>query len=171
MTAGAWGAIAPQAPAACSLNLVLTACIEMTVPSGATFGELDAGKASSGGEQAVQVSSNQSWGLKVGSDAPDGRMREWTGTAYAETPAILTHPMEWGLTSLAGLPQTPTWTAMSSTPATVVSGRPATACLVGGLCGTETVGVTYRQPVSFADRSAGSHDYRLLVTYTAQHGF
>lgn len=168
--AGVCGAAAPPAPAACSLELVLTACIEMTVPSNATLGALDAGATTSSPEQAVEVSSNQSWGLKIASDSTDGRMREWTGSAYVANGAVLSHPLQWGLTSLAGVPQAPAWTSLSSTAATVVSGRPATACVLGGLCATETVGVTYRQAVSFADPSVAG-DYRLAVTYTAQHGF
>lgn len=143
----------------------------MSVPTSTALGTLDAGTTGTSAEQAITVSSNQPWGIKVASDAADGRMREWTGSAYAGAAATLTRPLQWALTSLGGIPQSPAWTDASSAQATVVSSRPATACAVGTVCGTETVGVTYRQAIAFTDRRTAPNTYRLRLTYTAEHGF
>lgn len=169
--AAALGLTAPPAAAACTLDTLLIPCIEMSVPASADLGTLDAGTTGTSADQSLVVSSNQSWGVKVASDAATGRMREWTGSAYAASPATLTNPLEWALTSVGGSPRTPSWAPASSSQASVVSGRPATGCTLGALCGTETIQVRYRQSISFSDRRVAPNRYRVRLTYTAQHGF
>ncbi len=76
-----------------------------------------------------------------------------------------------GRTSVAGVPQTPTYTALSSTAATVVGGQSQTGCVLGLTCGTRTVGVRLRQAFAFTDVRLSPRAYRVRVTYTASHGF
>lgn len=161
------------ASAACTLSLVVTPCLQATWPgTPVAFGSVDAGTTTTSAEQLITVSANQSWGIRISSDLADGRMKEWDGSAYdTSSPRSLTEPLAWGRSSLAGAVQTPSWTALSSTPATVVAGRPATSCVLGSLCGVESVGVKYRLTSRFADRRAAPNQYRILVTYDAQLGF
>ena len=156
------------ADAACTLD-VLVPCMELAVPSSYAWGTLDPGTSTSA-QQAVTVGSNRSWGLRISSDRADGRLTEWTGSAYAASPQKLTSPMQWALTADRGTPVTPSWASMSGTPATVVTGRDMTGCLVVA-CLTTTLGVTYRQSVSYADQRLNPNSYRMAVTYTASHGW
>jgi hypothetical protein len=164
-------AAAPAAQAATSAtgNSSVTANIastlEATFPGNYAFGGLAAGNNVST-EQVTTVKSNTSWGLKVATDLADGRMAEWAAVAYV--PAIgrkLTNPLEWSLSSVGGAAQSSAWNAFSSTPASVVTSQAATDNT------GSTVGVTYRQNVSYADQDASPNTYRIQVAYTAQQGF
>lgn len=165
----AW--LAPPAEAACSVSL-LTPCLQLSMPAPVALGSLDAGTTSVSGEQAFVVSSNVAYGVKVSSDLVDGRMRQWTGAAYvAAAPKVLSAPLEVGRSSYNGTPSVLTWHALTDTPFLLGTGLGPTACVLGLLCGTHTLGVKYRQRTSFADRRASPDSYRILVTYTADHGF
>jgi hypothetical protein len=156
------------ADAACTLSLV-TSCMELEVPSSYAWGTLAPGTNQST-QQTVTVGSNRDWGLRIASDRADGRLTEWTGTAYAASPRKLASPMQWALTADGVTPVTPAWASLSSTPAAVVTGRDTTSCLVVA-CLTTTLGVTYRQPISYADQRLNPNTYRMSVTYTATHGW
>lgn len=166
-------ALPARAQAACSLSIVLTPCIQATWPGGSVaLGTVNAGTTTISPEQLITVSANQSWGIRISSDLANGRMREWTGSAYATpTPRTLSQPLQWARSTLAGVPQTPSWASLSSTPAAVVSGRGATGCVLGALCGVETTGVKFRLTTGFSDRRAAPNSYRILVTYDASLGF
>lgn len=164
--------VPPAAQAGCVLNLVVVPCLEATFPGDLLLGTaLDAGTTTTSGQQDVVVSSNQSWGLRIQSDLADGRMKQWNGSAYVSAPRILTNPLRWGLTSLAGAPLVPTYTALTSTPTTVIGTQPATGCVLGLACLTTTVGIRHRLTTTFADRRVSPDSYRVRVTYTASHGF
>ena len=156
------------ADAACTLDL-LVPCMELTVPSSYAWGTLAPGTSQST-QQTVTVGSNKSWGLRISSDRADGRLTEWTGSAYAASPRKLAAPMEWALTADGSAAVTPAWAPFSSTPATVVSGRDMTGCVLVA-CLTTTLGVTYRQTISYADQQLNPNSYRMSVTYTASHGW
>ncbi len=160
-------AYAPTAQAAC---LATPDCLEASFPADYAWPTLAPGPAGNqSGEQVVTVSSNQSWGIRIASDLADGRMKEWTGSAYVTSGAKkLTNAMEWTLARIGTLGQPVSYSPFSSTAAKVVSAQPST-CLV--TCATAEVAVTYRQKISFADRPAGANDYRIGVTYEAAQGF
>lgn len=147
-----------------------TPCLEATFPPALVWGPLDAGGAGSvSAEQVVSVSSTNTWGLRIASDLADGRMREWTGSAYVTSaPKVLAAPLTWGLSRIGETAQTPVYTSLSSTGASVVSGQPTTCTAT---CGSASVGLRYRQPVSYGDVSAGVNDYRIQVSFEASHGF
>lgn len=170
-TLGAALVLAAPARAACELNLILIPCLEAAFPGDVALGAHDAGSTATSPEQIVTVSSNQSWGLRIASDAADGRMREWNGSAYPAGGSTLGAPLNWGLTSIAGAPQSPSYTALSSTAATVVGGQSQTGCVLGLTCGTRTVGVRLRQAFAWSDVRLSPRVYRARVTYTASHGF
>ncbi len=154
------------------LNLVVIPCLEASFPADVSLGTaLDAGTTTTSAQQSVVVSSNQSWGLRIQSDLADGRMRQWNGSAYVASPRNLTNPLTWGLTSLGGIPQTPSYTALTSSPTTVVTAQGATGCVLGLACGTTTVGIRQRLTTTFSDRRVSPDTYRLRVTYTASHGY
>ncbi len=156
------------ADAACTLDLLLP-CMELAVPSSYAWGTLAPGTYQST-PQTVTVGSNKAWGLRIASDRSDGRLAEWTGTAYAASPRKLASAMQWAVTADGATSVTPAWASLSSTPATVVSGRDTTGCLVVA-CLTTTLGVTYRQTISYADQRLNPNAYRMSVTYTASHGW
>jgi hypothetical protein len=165
--AGACLSSPAQADAACSAT---PACLEATFPLDYAWPPLDAGAAGNeSAELVVTVTSNEPWGLTIASDLADGRMKEWTGSAYVTAaPKALTHPLEWSLSRIGATPQTVSYGAISSTAAVVVSGRPSTC---PSACGSEEIATKYRQLVSFADASAGINDYRISVVYEAGQGF
>jgi hypothetical protein len=138
--------------------------LEATFPGNYAFGGLAPGN-NLGTEQVTTVKSNAAWGLKVATDLANGRMAEWTGSAYVSAGKSLATPLEWSVSSIAGAAQPASWNAFSSTGAGVVSSQPATDD------SGRTVGVTYRQTVSYADQSASPNSYRIQVAYTAQQGF
>jgi hypothetical protein len=114
-------------------------------------------------QQTFSVVSNLPWGVKLSTDGADGRMTEWNGTAYLSRK--LASPLEWRLSSLNGVAQSTSFAAASPTQALVTSTRPASAS-------SQSVGVTYRQSVSYADDAAlGTHTYRKVITYQAAQGF
>lgn len=141
--------------------------LEASFPSAYAWGALNAG--SSGNEsteQTLNVKSNQTWGVKIASDLTDGKMKEWTGSAYLTTsPKILTNALNWRLSSLGGTAQSTTYAALSSTEALATGSQPITSD-----SGTN-VGVRYKQVVSYADVAAGTNDYRLLASYNISQGF
>lgn len=153
----------------CSLSLV--DCLDVDFPAAASLGStINAGMTVTSSEQLLHVSSTAPWGVRIRSDLADGRMRQFNGSSYVGSPRTLTNPLAWGLTSIAGVAQAPAYTALSSTDATVVSGRPA-HCLLNALCTSSTIGVRHRLSTSFADRRVAPHSYRVLVTYSVSHGF
>lgn len=155
------------ASAACSPT---PACLEATFPANYVWGALDAGSSGNvSAEQVITVTSTDPWGVRIASDVADGRMKEWTGTAYVSTaPKTLANALTWALTRIAVTPQTPSYQALSSTPASVVSGQAGTCTET---CSSKEVAVRYRQVVSFGDVAAGSNDYRIEVSFEAAQGF
>ncbi len=142
--------------------------LEASFPSAYAWGALNAGAGgTTSAEQVVNVKSNQTWGVKTSTDLADGKMKEWTGSAYVTlTPKILTNALQWRLSRLGGTAQSSTFAAYTSTEALVTGTRPTTSD-----AGTD-VGVTYKQVVSYADVSAGAlNDYRGGVNYNVAQGF
>jgi len=115
-------------------------------------------------DQTVSVDSNRSWGLKIRSDAEDGHMRRWHAGRYVG--ASLASPLQWQLTTIGGVPQSDSYDPLSSTAASVVSARPASASAVD-------VGVRFRQSVGWGDKAdiPAGDVYRLDATYEAEQGF
>lgn len=167
LTAAVIVACPTTAPAACPTT---PACLEATFPADMTWPALDPGPAGNySAEQFLTVTSNGSWGLRVASDRPDGRMAEWTGTAYVSSdPKVLARALDVTLSSIAAIAQPVSWQPLSSTPITMVSGQPSTC---SDTCSSVQVGVRYRQVVSFADAPAEANDYRLELFYEAGQGF
>lgn len=158
---------------ACTLTLVVVPCIQVDFPASTlALGTVDAGTTTTSAEQVMTVSANVSWGLRVSADRTGGKMAEWTGSAYAASPKVLTDPLQWARTSLDGTPTaSPSYAALGTSPAAVVTGRGHTGCVLNLLCGTDDVGVRFRQTTHFTDRRASPNSYRILVTYDAQTGF
>jgi hypothetical protein len=151
---------------------LLTPCLQLTMPAPVALGTMDAGTTTISAEHALVISSNAGYGVKVSSDLVDGRMKQWTGAAYVATsPKILSAPLEVARSSYDGMPSALTWHGLTATPFLLGTGLGPTACVIGLLCGTHTLGVKYRQRTAFADRRASPDSYRVLVTYTADHGF
>lgn len=171
-------AVAPPAQADCSLGL-LVPCMQLTMPaSPLALGTVGAGTTTTSAEQVLSISSSNDFGVKVSSDLVDGRMKEWTGAAYAASPKILTTPLDVAKTSYNGVTYVPSWQALTSTPTLFGTGGGTglgpTDCLVVitlYVCGHRDLGVKYRLRTSFADRRVSPNSYRILVTYTADHGF
>jgi hypothetical protein len=161
-----------SAQALCTVSL-LTPCLEVTWPAASlALGTVNAGTTTLSGEQTMTVSSNLDYGVKVASDLADGRMKEWTGAAYVgASPKILTSALDVAKTSYNGTTYTPAWHALTSTPFLLGTNLGPTDCLIGLFCGSRDLGVKYRLRTSFADRRASPNSYRILVTYTADHGF
>ena len=168
LTATALVVVAAPASAGCSLSLVH--CLDITISPGA----LSLGTANSpattatSSEQIVRVESTKTWGMRIKTDIASGRPTEWNGTGYVGSPRILGSPLQWGLTSIAAVAHTPSWTNLSSTSATVVSGR-ASNCVLTLVCVFTDIGVKLRQAFAFSDRRADPNTYRVLVTYEAAH--
>jgi hypothetical protein len=162
--------VAPRAEALCSVSL-LTPCLQMSLPGALSLGTVNAGTTTTSPEQGVVVSSNLQYGVKVSADLVDGRMKQWTGAAYAASPRILANPLRVARSSYNGTPVTPSFFALSGTPTLLGTGLGPTDCLVGLLCGSHTLGVQFRLSTSFSDRRVSPDSYRILVTYTADHAF
>ena len=174
LTAAATVAAPAAAGAACSLTLIVVPCLQATWPTATvSFGSVNAGTTTTSAEQLITVSANVSWGIKVSADQVGGRPREWNGSSYvASSPKILTNPLQWARTSIDGTPTaSPVYTDLSTTAANVLTGRGATGCVIGLLCGFDDIGVRLRLRTTFSDRRASPNLYRLLVTYDAQTGF
>lgn len=165
------GAVGPAVPdAALAACDPAVACLEATFPGAYVWGPLDAGNSGNvSAEQVITVTSTEPWGVRISSDLADGRMKEWTGTAYVSSaPKVLGNPLTWGLTRIGATPQTPAYQALSSSAASVVSGVASTCTTT---CGSTEIGVRYRQVVGYGDVSAGANDYRIEVSFDAAHGF
>lgn len=160
----------PAARADCPLR-DFGPCIEAVFPSALDLGTPLAGTTATSGEQAITVSSNESWGLTISSDLGDGRMAQFDGAAYVTPARALGEPLRWSLSSINTTSYGLNFSALSSTPASVVSGRSATTCVVLVGCGSETVRVRFAQTLRFSDRRVAPMTYRIRVTYVAQHGF
>lgn len=141
--------------------------LEATFPSAYAWGSLNAGSTGNEStEQTLNVKSNQTWGVKTSTDLTDGKMKEWTGSAYVTTsPKILTNALTWRLSSLGGTAQSTSYAAFSSTEALVTGSQPITSDT-----GTN-VGLKYKQAVSYADTAAGVNDYRVLANFNVSQGF
>ena len=155
--------MAPAAQAATSANGnqavtgTPSAALTATFPSDYAFVSFAAGSSNASSEQLLTVKSNLAWGVKISSDQSSGFMRDYASSSYGST--LLTNPLEWSTTTGGST----SYAALSSTATSVVTGKAATSD-----SGT-SIGVTYRQPLSFADD--GSKTYRILVTYAAAQGF
>jgi hypothetical protein len=150
-----------------SQNQVITATptpqLVATFPSDFAFASFVPAATSTSAEQTINVKSNTSWGLRLSADSAN--MRRWNGTAY--TAGTLVSPLSWARTSLDGTPVgSPSYSAIATSTANVVTGQTLTSDT-----GVD-VGVTFRQPVSYADSaSIGSDVYRAVATYAAGQGF
>lgn len=166
-------AVPAAAGAACTLTLIVVPCIDVSWPSASVaFGTVNAGTTTTSAEQVVTVSANVSWGMRISADQTGGRPKEWTGASYvAGSPKILTNALQWSRSSIDGGGTPTAYTDLSTSAASVVSGRGATGCVLNLLCGTDDIGVRLRLRTTFNDRRASPNSYRLLVTYDAQTGF
>ena len=162
-TAGA----ATSASGSQSVTADVANTLEATFPGAYAWGSLDAGGTGAiSDEQVVNVRSNASWGVQVASDISDGRMTEWTGAAYVTpTPKVLTNALEWRMSSLGGVAQGTSFASLSNVQALVTGTQAATTD-----AGVD-VGLRYRQAISYADESAGSNDYRALVSFDVAQGY
>lgn len=166
---GAAAVAPPAAHANCPL-LDAGPCIEATFPSALDLGSSLAGSTTISAEQAITVSSNDSWGLKISSDLGDGRMAQFDGSVYVASGRVLSDPLRWSLSSIDTTSYALGFSALSSSPAAVVSGRAATSCVLLLGCGSETVRVRFAQTLRFSDRRIAPMTYRIKATYVAQHG-
>lgn len=164
-------AAAPPAAYAACPTLDQGPCIEAVFPPALDLDTPLAGSTTTSDEQAISVSSNDSWGLQISSDLGDGRMAEFDGSVYVTGGRVLSDPLRWSLSSIDTTSYALSFAALSSTPASVVSGRAATSCVALLGCGSETVRVRFAQTLRFSDRRVAPMKYRIKVTYVAQHGF
>lgn len=165
-------ALPAAAGAACTLTLILVPCIQVDWPSQpVSFGTVQAGTTTTSAEQLLSISANTSWGVRVSADVAGGRAREWNGSSYVAGGRVLTHPVQWSLSSLGGAAQGLSFSNLLTTTTGLLSGRPSTGCVLGLLCGTVGVGVRLRLRTSFADQRVAPNTYRLQVSYDAQTGF
>lgn len=121
-------------------------------------GEVVPGQSVVSGPLVIQVKSNATWGLKISSDLPDGRMKEFDSStaAYVSNGLVLSTPLQWS-TDVAG-----PWQDLSSTEASVVAGQPPT-----GDSGT-SVTIYVRLQAGYDDLPLSTgHEYRILLRYTA----
>ena len=134
-----------------------------TFPGDFSFATFAPAATSSSSEQTINVKSNTSWGLRVSADSAN--MRRWNGSAYVA--GTLASPLSWAKTSQGGTPVgSPSYAAIATSTANVVTGQTLTSD-----AGVD-VGVTFQQPVSYADNaSIGTDVYRAVATYDAGQGF
>ncbi len=115
-------------------------------------------------EQALTVTSNRSWGVKLSTDHADGRMTEWNG-ALPYLSRKVGSAIQWRLSTLGGVPQSTSFASASSTPSLVTTTQAKSPTAV-------SVGVSFRQTISYADDAAlGPNVYRTEITYDAAQGF
>lgn len=169
LCAAAWAPSSARG-ADCPL-LTVGPCIQATLPPAVGLGTPTAGSTTTSAEQAITVSSNDSWGLRISSDLGDGRMAQFDGSGYVASGRVLSDPLRWSLSSIGTTSHPLNFSALSSSAATVVSGRAATSCVLLLGCGNETVRVRFAQTLRFSDRPVAPMTYRIKVTYVAQHGF
>jgi len=133
-------------------------------PSNYAWPALVPGTTATSSEQTVSVTSNRAWGVQLSSDRADGLSRQWNGSSYGSL--ALAGPLQWRTSSINGAAQGTTFANLSGSAATAVTGHAASASAV-------SVGITFRQPVSYADEAAlpAGNTYRQNVSYTAQQGF
>lgn len=163
---------APNARAACILNLIVIPCLEATVPATYSFGTaLAPGTQTISAEQQIVITANMSWGVRIRSDEATGRMREWNGSSYVGGGKVMSSPLQWRLSSIDGSAQSTSFAGLTSTASTVVSDLSSTGCLLGLACDSDPIGVRFRQPVTFSDRRAAPNSYRIQVTYESALGF
>jgi hypothetical protein len=167
LTLAATAGAATSAAGSQSVTADVANTLEATFPGAYAWGSLDAGGTGTiSDEQVVNVRSNASWGVQVASDVSDGRMTEWTGAAYVTpTPKVLTNDLEWRMSSLGGVAQGTSFASLSNVQALVTGTQPTTSD-----AGVD-VGLRYRQAISYADESAGSNDYRVLVSFDVAQGY
>ena len=134
-----------------------------TFPGDFSFATFVPAATSSSSEQTINVKSNTSWGLRISADSAN--MRRWNGSAYVA--GSLASPLSWAKTSVGGTPVgSPSYSAIATSTANVVTGQALTSD-----SGVD-VGVTFQQPVSYADSaSIGADVYRAVSTYAAGQGF
>lgn len=157
----------PAAGATSSTGTTAVVCnvansIETSFPSQVTFGDLV--PANTGYHETViqaTVRSNAPWKLVIRCDQPDGKMREWNGTAYAENGGKLSFPLNW---KLAGQPAS-AYKAITSQDAVVLQEAPATGA------GGRTVSIDLGQKASYDDLrlAAAGSSYQMIITFTATH--
>ena len=134
-----------------------------TFPADFAFASFLPGATSTSSEQTINVKSNTSWGLRISADSAN--MRRYNGSAYVA--GSLASPLSWAKTSQGGTPVgSPSYAAIATSTANVVTGQALTSN-----SGVD-VGVTFQQPVSYADDASISPDYyRAVATYAAGQGF
>ncbi len=167
LVAAAPASAATTASGTSSVTADVANTLEASFPTAYAWGSLNAGSSGNeSAEQTLNVKSNQTWGVKISSDLTDGKMKEWTGSAYVTTsPKILANALSWRLSSIGGTPQSGTYAALSSTEALAAGTQAITSD-----SGTN-LGVKYKQVVSYGDVAAGTNDYRLEASYNVQQGF
>lgn len=166
LTAAPAASAATSASGSSSVTADVANTLEATFPGNYAWGDLTPGETPVSTEQVTTVKSNASWGVKIASDLADGKMKQWNGLTYtAVTPKILTNAMEWTISSIGGTGQAASWSSFSNVQALVTGSQSGTNDA------GRAVGVKYRQAVSYSDANAGSDDYRIALTYTAQQGF
>jgi hypothetical protein len=138
--------------------------LSASFPTGYAWPSLVPGATATSAEQSVSVTSNRAWGVQLTSDATDGRSRQWNGSIYKSL--TLSSPLQWRTSSIGGVAQGTSFAALSNSAATAVTGQAAAL-------GAVAVGITFRQPVSYADEAAlpAGNTYRQNISYTAQQGF
>lgn len=169
VTALAWPPADASAVTNCTLSLILVPCLNVDFPtSPVALGTRYSGTTADVAGGTFTISANQPWGLRIRSDHASGRLRAWSGGAYAPGGAVSTHPLRWRAASIAGVAQSTSFAALSSTAATVAGSLPATSCVLGALCSSVSVALEYRWQTAFAD-PPGS--YRVEVTHEVALGF
>lgn len=108
------------------------------------------------------VRANAPWGIRVRTDADDGRMREYDPNAAAYVPQghVLSRSVEWSTT-----PNGP-WYTTTAADVPVVSGR--------GPTGAQPAAVEFylRQVTTYDDVTLPTgREYRIVLTYTAGLGY
>jgi hypothetical protein len=139
--------------------------LEATFPTAYSFGGFTIGATNTSTEQILNVRSNASWGVKISSDEPTGRMRRYNGSSYVA--GQLASALQWAHTRTgATAVGSPVYANLGSTQGLVLGSQGAT-----GNTGTN-VGVQYRQDVAYADNAnLGTDVYRIAVTFDAAQGF
>lgn len=160
----AYPATAATAPYLACLDATSTPnCLEVRVPAGFAFGPLHAGTDTTGSEQVLELIATTARGVQARTDRADGRLREWTGTAYGT--ASLAEPVRaTGRLLPSGTPSA--LTPLSSVAAGLVPSVPASDCTdIPQLCVPRQVGVSFKQQVRYSDQQLNGRSYRAEVTY------
>jgi hypothetical protein len=129
------------------------------------LGTMTPGATATTSEQAFNIKSNSSWGLKISADRTN--MCRWNGSSCVSG-QDLASPLEWALTRNGTAIGSPTYAPIVASPSTA-----SAVTLVGPTSDSGTdLGITFKQPVSYADNAGiGGDTYRIVVSYDAAQGF